>query len=151
MKHVICLVLAIYASFHLFAFNDYMHKHQVNAEVVDKEVRKGSKRKIIHEIAYKQDDGNTFKLRVSEPEWQAALPGEKARLYLRPYDVKQTTVENMRYFMLPILVSSVTLVYLLWFLFFGWTAAPKEKKFVQPSTKGPFEERSDDTDCALKS
>jgi len=133
MKHFICLILAVYASFHLFAFNDYMHRSAVNAEVVDKTIREGSKHTIVREIIYQSQDGYTFKLPASEPTWQAALPGEKTRLYVRPFDYKQTTMQNFRYFSLPIIVAAATVVYLLWFLFFGWPA-PKENNIGTPAT-----------------
>lgn len=134
MKHIFALIFAIYASFHLFVFNNYMHRQAVIVEVSDKLIREGSKHHTIREIVYKRQDGATFKRSASEPEWQAALPGEKARLYLRPFDMKQTPLENLRYFFLPIFVAAATLVYLLWFIFFGWPVKTKDKNIVISNT-----------------
>lgn len=127
MKHFFALIFAIYATFHLFVFNDYMHRQVVNVEVHDKALREDSKHRPIRDIFYQREDGLVFKRSVGELEWQTAQPGQKARLNLRPFDMKQTALENVRFFILPVIVAAMTIVYLLWFLIcFGWTTKTKE-------------------------
>lgn len=140
MKHVIYLVLAIYATFHMVVFNDYMHDKSYRVEVVDKEMSSGTKGKTNLAIVYKREDGHVFKLSASVSEWQAATPGEKRWVSARPSDVEPTGMETLQHTVLPMAVLMFTIVYLMWFLlFYSWIPAPQEKKFVQPSTKGPFE------------
>lgn len=139
MKHVIILALAIYATFHMMVFNDYMHDKSYRVEVVSKEMSKGQKGKTNIAIVYKSEDGQIFQLSASVAEWQAATPGEKRWVSARPCDVSPSRMNSLVYTVAPIVVGVFTLVYLMWFLlFFSWTA-PQEKKFVPPSTKGPFE------------
>lgn len=140
MKHVLILLVAIFASAHMFIFNDYMHEKSFRAEIVDKYTSAGSKGRTIREIEYKLENGHVFKLSAGEYAWQSALPGVKVWIQARPHDIEQTAWENFRYFMLPVVVASFTGVYLIFFLIFSTPLTPpKEKKFVQPSTKGPFE------------
>ncbi|MNC31210.1 hypothetical protein D3C75_795240 [compost metagenome] len=107
---------------------------------MDKTTSAGSKGRIIREITYKRDDGQMFNLSAGEYAWQNALPGTKTRVQARPRDMEPTIWSDFRYLMLPIIVSVFTGVYLIFFLVFSTPLTPpQEKKFVPPSTKGPFE------------
>lgn len=139
MKHVIILVLAIYATFHLMVFNDYMHDKSVRVEVVSKEMSNGQKSKVNLHITYKREDGRTFQLPTNIAEWQSAAPGEKRWVSARPIDMEPNPVDTTLYTVAPLIVMMFTVLYLIWFLlFFSWSQ-PQETKFVPPSTKGPFE------------
>lgn len=140
MKHVLILLVAIFTSAYLFIFNDYMHTTSVRVEVVDKSTSSGSKGRIIREIQYKREDGRIFNLSAGEYAWQAASPGVKAWVQARPRDMEPSIWGDFRYMMLPVIVAVFTGVYLIFFLVFSTPLSPtQEKKFVQPSTKGPFE------------
>jgi hypothetical protein len=139
MKHVIILVLAIYATFHLMVFNDYMHYKSVRAEVVTKEMVAGASNKTKLTITYKREDDRIFKLPANAAEWQSAVPGEQRWVSARPIDVQPNLVDTTLHTVAPLIVMMFTLLYLLWFLLcFSWST-PQENKFVQPSTKGPLE------------
>lgn len=140
MKHVLILLVAIFATVHLFIFNDYMHPVSVRVEVVDKFTGAGSKGRIIREIQYQREDGRQFNMSVGEHAWQNALPGVKMWVQARPRDMEPSIWGDFRYLMLPIVVAVFTGLYLICFLVFSTPlTSTQEKKFVPPSTKGPFE------------
>lgn len=139
MKHVIILALAIYATFHLMVFNDYMHDKSVRVEVVSKEMSKGQKGKTNLYLTYKREDGAIFQLSANIAEWQSATPGENRWVSARPIDMEPNYADTTLYTVAPLIVMMFTMLYLIWFLFcFSWPN-PQEKKFVQPSTSGPFD------------
>lgn len=139
MKHVIILALAIYATFHMMVFNDYMHDKSYRVEVVSKEMSNGQKGKTNIAIVYKREDGHIFQLSASVAQWQAAVPGEKRWISARPIDTEPSGMNTFIYTVVPIVLMMFTLVYMMWFLFFFSWSTPQENKFVPPSTKGPFE------------
>lgn len=139
MKHVIILVLAIYANFHLIVFNDYMHSKSVRVEVVSKEMSQDQKGKTDLYTTYKREDGRIFQLPTSVAEWQSTTPGEKRWVSARPIDMDPNPLDTTLYTVVPLIVMMFTLLYLIWFLLcFSWSQ-PQETKFVPSSTKGPFE------------
>lgn len=140
MKHVLILLVAIFTSAYLFIFNDYMHPVSIRAEIVDKSTSAGSKGRIIREIQYQREDGRQFSMPAGEYAWQNALPGMKTWVQARPRDMERSFWGDIRYMMLPTVAAVFTGIYLILFLVFSTPLAPtQEKKFVPPSTKGPFE------------
>lgn len=99
----------------------------------------GQKSKVNLQLTYKREDGRIFQLPANVAEWQSAVPGEKRWVSARPIDMEPSFVDTTLYTVLPLIVMMFTLLYLIWFLLcFSWSP-PQENKFVQPSTKGPFE------------
>lgn len=140
MKHFFALVLCICATFYMFVYNDYMHEKSFRAEVVSKDMTKGRKGRTDITITYKREDGHIFTLSADANEWQAVVPGQKRWVSASQNQVEPSGINSLFYTVVPIVVGMFTALYLIFFLFFfSLTPEPQEKKFVQPSTKGPFE------------
>lgn len=140
MNHFFALILCLCATFYMFVCNDYMHEKSFRAEVVSKDMSNGHKGKTKIAITYKREDGHIFTLAADANEWQSAEPGQKRWVSASQNQVKPDIINSLIYTVGPIAMGMVTSVYLIFFLFFfSLTPNLQEKKFVPPSTKGPFE------------
>lgn len=127
MKHVIFLLLVLYAIFDMSVHNDYMHRRMIITEVVDKEIQHNSANDPIYVVKYRIEGGSEFSRPVNEQVWQVALPGLKTHSFLRPIDVQPNILDSIRHVFLPIVVTIAFFMYLIWFLVF-WHPTSKEQQ-----------------------
>lgn len=90
--------------------NDYMSARDVAVTVMERNiVPKTSKVSEKKELVYKSDDGIIFRQRVSESTYKTSPIGEQYKVYVRPFDMKQTVKENAIFFFGPIFIGTLSM------------------------------------------
>ena len=112
MKHrLVALLLAFVFAFCGWGYsnNDYMSYKTYDVEVVQTysgTTGKGSSLSFV--AVYKLDDGYRFDRFISAADYSMMQPGDKYKINLRPFDVKQNLVSNVIWFFGGAIVMTIS-------------------------------------------
>lgn len=90
--------------------SDYMREQPYNVLVTDKMVLAGSKGMAHPYVVFKLDDGYVFDKPVAVATYSQLKVGQRYTMSFRPMDIQQTPFENLFFFFLPVILTSILLV-----------------------------------------